>query len=161
MCLLCCRCCCHLVYCGICLPHSRDAKPNDHCKSHNSKLRCAYQFKHVLNANRNQLNVHQKKQATFMYIVQCQKGKTKEHTLLVYAIVKSIACCFCSIFIYLFFCCHVVVVVFFSTIGNAILETVFKVNENKRPIEQGRLNLFAHRHTRPTDLIELKWVLWD
>lgn len=45
----------------------------------------------------------------------------------------------------------------FLAIDDAILETVFKVNENKRPIEHwGRLNLFAHRHTRPTDLIELK-----
>lgn len=60
--------------------------------------------------------------------------------------------------IYLFFLYFVwqLLLLVFLAIGDAILETVFKVNENKRPIELGRLNLFAHRHTRPTDLIELK-----
>lgn len=68
-------------------------------------------------------------------------------------------CCCCCRWHWHIFCVLFVLLVYLA-IGDAILETVFKVNGNKRPIELGRLNLFAYRHTRPTDLIELKWILW-
>lgn len=75
--------------------------------------------------------------------------------------------CFCSIFTFFYFVWQLfllllllLLLLVFLAIDDAILETVFKVNGNKRPIELGRLNLFPYRHTRPTDLIELKWILW-